>query len=64
MGFGLLLVGYTFAFVARVGLGDYIFAGMLLGSFLMYLGLSELRKYSPGCIYSQILSILIFFLSV
>lgn len=64
MGFGLLLVGYTFAFVARVGLGDYIFAGMLLGSFLMYLGLSELKKYSPGCIFAQILSILIFFLSV
>lgn len=64
MGFGLLLIGYTFAFVARVGLGDYIFAGMLLGGFLMYLGLSELKKYSPVCIYSQILSILIFFLSL
>lgn len=64
MGFGLLLIGYTFAFVARVGLGDYIFAGMLLGGFLMYLGLSELKKYSPVCIYPQILSILIFFLSL
>ena len=64
MGFGLLLVGYTFAFVARVGLGEYIFAGMLLGGFLMYLGLSELKKYSPVCIYAQITSILLFFLSV
>ena len=64
MGFGLLLIGYTFAFVARVGLGDYIFAGMLLGGFLMYLGLSELKKYSPVFIYSQISAILIFFSSV
>ena len=64
MGFGLLLIGYTFAFVARVGLGDYIFAGMLLGGFLMYLGLSELKKYSPVFIYSQIFAILIFFSSI
>ena len=64
MGFGLILSGYIFAFVARVGLGDYIFAGMLLGGFLMYLGFSELKQYSPVCVYSQILSVLIFFLSV
>ena len=59
MGFGLLLIGYIFAFVARVGLGQYIFAGMLLGGFMMYLGLTELKKYSPAFIYSFILSILI-----
>ena len=58
MGFGLLLVGYVFAFVARIGLGQYIFAGMLLGGFLMYLGISELKKYSAAFIYSLICSIL------
>jgi hypothetical protein len=59
MGFGLLLIGYMFAFVARIGLGEYIFAGMLLGGFFMYLGLSELKKYSPAFIYSFICSIFI-----
>lgn len=59
MGFGLLLVGYMFAFVATAGLGPYLFAGMLLGGFLMYLGLTELRKYSPAFIYALIGSILI-----
>ena len=59
MGFGLLLIGYIFTFVAKVGLGQYIFAGMLLGGFIMYLGLSELKKYSPAFIYSFICSILI-----
>jgi hypothetical protein len=59
MGFGLLLIGYVFAFVARVGLGQYIFAGMLLGGFLMYLGISELKRYSPAFIYSYVFSILV-----
>ena len=59
MGFGLLLIGYMFAFVATAGLGPYLFAGMLLGGFLMYLGLTELRKYSPAFIYALIGSILI-----
>ena len=57
MGFGLLLIGYIFAFTAKIGLGPYHFAGMALGGFLSYLGLSELKKYSPVFIYSQILSI-------
>lgn len=59
MGFGLLLIGYVFAFVARVGLGQYIFAGMLLGGFLMYLGISELKRYSPAFIYAYICSIFV-----
>ena len=35
MGFGLLLIGYIFAFTAAIGLGPYYFAGMVLGGFLM-----------------------------
>ncbi len=59
MGFGPLLIGYVFAFVATVGMGEYAFAGMLLGGFLMYLGLCELKKYSPVFLYALIGSILI-----
>ena len=59
MGFGYLLTGYVLSFVATIGLGPYLFAGMLLGGFLMYLGLSELRKYSPVFLYALIGSILI-----
>ena len=58
MGFGLLLIGYIFAFTAAIGLGPYYFAGMVLGGFLMYLGISELKKYSPVFIYAQIANIL------
>lgn len=64
MGFGSLLIGYVFSFVATAGFGEYIFAGMLIGGFLMYLGLSELRKYSPVFIYPLIVSILIIICSV
>ena len=58
MGFGLLLIGYVLSFTATVGLGDYLFAGMLLGGFIMYLGLNELKKYSPVFIYALVLDIL------
>lgn len=64
MGFGLLLIGYVFSFVALPGLGEYAFAGMLIGGFVMYLGLCELRKYSPVFIYPLIVSILIILCSV
>ncbi len=64
MGFGLLLIGYVFSFVTLPGLGGYAFAGMLIGGFIMYLGLCELRKYSPVFIYSLIVSILIIICSV
>ena len=64
MGFGCLLIGYVFAFVATIGLGPYLFAGMLVGGFLMYLGLSELRKYAPVFLYAMIGSILIILCSL
>jgi len=64
MGFGLLLIGYMFAYVATVGLGDYLFAGMLLGSLLMFFGLKELKKYGPMFIYAFIGSILVFICSL
>ena len=57
MGFGLLLIGYIFAITAKIGLGPYHFAGMALGGFLTYLGLSELKKYSPVFIYAQIVNV-------
>lgn len=64
MGFGLLLIGYVFSFVALPGLGEYAFAGMLIGGFIMYLGICELRRYSPVFIYSLIASILIIICSI
>ena len=60
MGFGLLLVGYTVAYLFSIGLGglaNYAFAGFLIGYFLCYLGLSELRKYSPSFNLALVLSI-------
>lgn len=58
MGFGLLLIGYVFAFTAAIGLGPYYFAGMVLGGFLMFLGIGELKKYSPVFTYAYVLNIL------
>lgn len=60
MGFGLLLVGYTVAYLFSIGLGglaNYAFAGFLIGYFLCYLGLSELKKYSPAFNYALLISI-------
>ena len=54
MGFGLLLLGYMFAFVATAGLGPYLFGGLLVGSAIMFFGLKELKKYSPVFIYAFI----------
>ncbi len=59
MGFGLLLTGYAVTFLITVGLGNYLFAGMLVGGFVMFLGLTELRKYSPVFLYALIADILI-----
>ena len=59
MGFGLLFIGYVITYILRLGLGDYAFASMLIGCFLMYLGLSELRKYGPAFIYALIADILL-----
>ncbi len=60
MGFGLLLIGYTVAYLFSVGLGgleNYAFAGLIIGYFLCYLGLSELKKYSPTFNYALIISV-------
>jgi len=58
MGFGPLLIGYAIAHIIAVGLGNYLFAGMLIGGFLMFLGLCELRKYCPTFLYAIIASVL------
>lgn len=60
MGFGLLLIGYMFAFLATAGMGPYIFGGILVGSLFMFFGLKELKKYSPVFIYALIGDILLF----
>lgn len=59
MGFGLLLIGYTFAYLITIGLGNYAFAGLILGHFIMYLGIGELKKYSPAFIYAYIMSVML-----
>ena len=59
MGFGPLLVGYIFTYLVTLGLGDYLFAGMLVGGFIMFLGLCELRKYCPTFLYAIIGSVFI-----
>ena len=59
MGFGLLLVGYIFAFVATIGMGPYAFAGVLVGGFIMFLGLCELYKYGPAFLYAIIANVIL-----
>ena len=59
MGFGPLLIGYIFTYLVTLGLGDYLFAGMLIGGFIMFLGLCELRKYCPTFLYAIIADILL-----
>ena len=59
MGFGLLFIGYITAFVIVVGFGTYSFAATLIGGFLMFLGLSELRKYAPTFLYAIIANTLL-----
>ena len=62
MGFGLLLIGYTVAYLFPIGLGglqNYAFVGLLIGYFLCYLGLNELKKYTPVFKYAFIISIVL-----
>lgn len=59
MGFGILLVGYVTAYLLTIGLGQYAFAGLIIGHFMMYLALGELKKYSPAFKYAYISSILL-----
>lgn len=60
MGFGLLLIGYVFAFIATVGLGPYVFGGLIVGSVFMFFGLKELKKYDPVFIYAFFCNISLF----
>ncbi len=59
MGFGLLLIGYIITYIVTVGLGNYLFAGMLIGGFIMFLALCELRKYCPTFLYAIIANVLL-----
>ena len=63
MGFGPLLVGYIFTYLVSIGLGNYLFAGMLIGGFIMFLGLCELRKYCPTFLYAIIANVLLILVS-
>ncbi len=54
MGFGLLLIGYIISHVVSIGFGTYTFAATLIGGFVMFLGLSELRRYAPTFVYAII----------
>ena len=60
MGFGFLLIGYVFAFLATVGLGPYVFGGIIVGSVLMFIGLKELKKYDPVFFYAYSCNICLF----
>ena len=60
MGFGFLLIGYVFAFLATVGLGPYVFGGLIVGSALMFIGLKELKKYDPVFFYAYFCNICLF----
>ncbi len=59
MGFGPLLIGYLITYVVTLGLGNYLFAGILVGGFIMFLGLCELRKYAPTFLYAIIANVLL-----
>ncbi len=58
MGFGPLLIGYIITYIITIGIGEYLFAGMLIGGFIMFLGLSELKKYCPTFLYAIIANVL------
>ena len=64
MGFGPLLIGYFITYVVTLGLGNYVFAGMLIGGFITFIGLSELRKYAPTFLYAIIANILLILCSI
>lgn len=59
MGFGPLLIGYAITYIITLGLGNYLFAGMLIGGFMMFWGLCELRKYCPTFLYAILANILL-----
>ena len=53
MGFGILFLGYLIAAIFSM-LGTYSFVGMLIGYFLMFRALTELRRYCPTFLYAII----------
>ncbi len=57
MGFGVLFLGYSIASIFSM-LGSYAFIGMLIGYFIMFCALGELRKYAPTFLYAIISCIL------
>ncbi|MBQ4090836.1 MAG: hypothetical protein IJC64_00810 [Clostridia bacterium] len=59
MGFGLLMIGYIISHVASIGFGTYTFAATLIGGFVMFLGLTELRRYAPTFVYAIIANTLL-----
>lgn len=61
MGFGLLFTGYAIANIFT--LTSYSFIGMLLGYFIIFCALYELRKYCPTFLYSLIITVVMIFCS-
>ena len=57
MGFGILFLGYLIAAIFSM-LGTYSFVGMLIGYFLMFWALTELRRFCPTFLYAIIASVL------
>lgn len=55
MGFGILFLGYSVSAIFSM-LGNYSFIGLLVGYFVMFCALLELRKYCPTFLYSIILA--------
>lgn len=57
MGFGILFIGYFISAVFSM-LGNYSFIGLLIGYFIMFCALLELKKYCPTFLYAVILAVI------
>lgn len=62
MGFGILFLGYSIVTIFSL-LGTYSFIGLLIGYFMMFMAITELRKYCPTFLYAIIASVLMIFCS-
>lgn len=62
MGFGILFLGYSIVTIFSL-LGTYSFIGLLIGYFMMFMALSELRKYCPTFLYAIVASVMMIFCS-
>lgn len=56
MGFGILFLGYSISAIFSM-LGSYSFIGLLVGYFIMFSALLELRRYAPTFLYAIIASV-------